>query len=1586
MAQTYAARESANEPEGVSARIAKALEDARRELIDLSRRNRLLHAPRTGKRPHCLEIRDAHPDDLFQGLVGQTKAYSFLSEDDSDRMLEGSPSSSSRRSLYLWTALTRESLDRRLLKLFREARTFEEEQGVNILFVAFGILKWFDDPRVEEPSLAPLVLVPVTLERKQGRDAFLLRGRDDDLIVNVSLREKLRIVAGIDLPELPDSDSWSPSDYFDSVASAIEAQQRWEVDRSALGLGFFTFSKFLMWRDLDASAWPQASQLLTHPLVGALMGEGQGVRAVAPIADDDEPIDKKIDLASAIHVLNADSSQAVVVEEARRQNNLVVQGPPGTGKSQTIANIIATAVHEGKSVLFVAEKAAALDVVHSRLKAVGLEPLCLEVHSRKATKLAVIASLERALRAVGISASDASNTPALRQVRDRLNEWSEKLHRPIGNTRRTPYRVMGTILKLRAEGTVFDCAVDPERLDIVNNWTEDQLRAAEELVDRAGLACSKLGGPPKDNSWFGTYGKRLTPLDLDRVTAALSATAESIPPVADGDIAIRKDFDLSNESTLADAYGLVQVSRLVADTSDVGRAALANSAWKNERIRISTLLEFGRSWSKLKTVFRKMAAEPVWKTDLSLIRTRLAAQGKSPFRLFSSKYRRAVAGLRAACRSEPPKRLAERLNLLDDLIAAKNSILKFAEEEEFAKAALGPLWAGENTRWDAIAQLMGTAEAIDHIQEGWALALRGLCSQAIGRMNVDQFEHTLDNLRQKLNRIDQYLAPDLLAIANATGWDEIPISKVACLIADWSSHLESYDDWVVARESIAGLNAVGLSSIAGDLTAGVVRFDELRRIFDLLVADSLWKRACQDDAALEEIDGVLRNEFVDDFRARDRRRIIQARTEVLARYIQSRPNGDVGEMGIIRDEIGKKRRHLPIRKLMERAGSAIQRLKPVFLMSPLSAAHFLPPGRITFDLMVIDEASQVPPEDALGVVARARQIIVVGDEKQLPPTNFFKMVTADEDEEEQEDSTSQSRTRDFESILTLARARGVSERMLKWHYRSRHPSLIALSNTECYGGSLLLPPSPLSTEQGLGLSMVRTPPGHYDRGGSGRNLVEANIVAEAVETHLREHAEQSLGVACFSVAQREAIEDALHERGLTSATDAFAPSGERFFVKNLETVQGDERDVVLISVGYGRDSLNRMSSNFGPVSRDGGERRLNVLISRARFRCVVYSSIGAGDIAADTKTRGTRMLREFLHYAETGKIAAGNVTGSDFDSPFEEAVALAIRRAGYRVASQVGVSGFRIDLGVFHPEEQGRFVLGVECDGATYHSSRSARDRDRLRQEVLENLGWKLHRIWSSDWFRNPNRETDRLLTAIKNACAEAPSDKKPKYGPPDTNNAPSLERSDADERIAPLSNVNPASELRQLTPYKECRLAVQRGVDMLQLPPRQLANLSFTVVKNEGPIHTEEVARRIREAFGLERTGTRILEAVTASLRVAEKNGALVGHRDFWSIPGENLGLPRDRRNAALALRRADRIAPTEYEAAISLILKQAVGCPQEELIVETAKLLGFDRTGPELKTAIRQQIEEMHRSGKVEMIDGQIRERTGKPLGVRK
>ena len=1523
-------------------RVAEALDDARRELIDISRRNRLLHTPRTGRRIHCLEFIDINPDAIFADLSRGGKAFSFRSEEEStDADAEGR----SKPLPTLKSRVSREVLDRRILKFFREARIIEEEQGVNILFLACGFLKWFDDPRSEEACWAPLILLPVLIERRQGRDPFVLRARDDDLVVNVSLREKLRSISKVELPEFPEGEDWLPSEYLDTVSAAVSGETRWEVDRDGVGLGFFTFSKFLMWRDLAASAWPEGGRLLAHPLVAALLGHGQGFDPAPPIADDDEPIDKKIDTAAAVHVLDADSSQALAVEEARSGRNLVIQGPPGTGKSQTIANIIAAAVHAGRSVLFVAEKAAALEVVHGRLKAVGLEALCLELHSRKATKAAVISSLDRALSVGGAVASDTGTTASLRAVRDRLNGWSETLHQEIGRSGRTPHQVMGQVLKLHADN------VRPfgEKLDAPGEWTAEELRIAEHSVDRAVAAIEKLGIAPTAHPWRGATGDLLTPFDADRLREAVDAAHDHVTAISAFLSQIGETLGPSLDDRLEDIPRLVVGLRHLAGMPNEGRAALSHTAWQSNRQRIRSLHDRGRHWSDQSAKLGQRVSDVVWGMQLEPLRQTIAVYGNSFSRVLRGSYRRAIAELNSVCRAKPPKTYAERVLLLDELITAQQARKWLTEEATFAENALGQLWAGEASPWSKVEALITWVEQSDKALTGIDYLRADVLSASVEwELFAEECERSLADLGKAVARIAS-LTGIQWTFLGLPSWEAASIADFAGVIGSWRASLNLYNDWVAAREALDLVRAAGLEVIARGLYDGTLEPFAARPKTDLLIAEALWRRARSDDPVLDEIDGTQRSECVESFRSLDRKRIDASRSEVLGKYLSQRPTGNAGEMGIIRAEIGKKRRHLPIRKLLERASTAVQKIKPVFLMSPLSVAQFLPPGRIDFELLVIDEASQVPPEDALGAVARSRHIVVVGDDKQLPPTNFFRLLINDDDDAEEDDAPP-GRTRDFESILTLARARGMPERMLRWHYRSRHPSLIALSNHACYAGSLLLPPSPQLANDGLGLTLVQTPAGHYDRGGTGRNQVEARIIAEYVERHLRERPDQSLGIACFSVAQRDAIEDAMHAASLTSAAEAFCPNGERLFVKNLETVQGDERDVVFISIGYGQDPQGRISVNFGPVSADGGERRLNVLISRARQRCVVFSSISAGDIRADAAPRGTRMLREFLHYAETGKIAAGDVTGQDADSPFEEAVSRVIRSNGYEVVSQVGVSGFRIDLGVIDPRQPGRFAIGVECDGATYHSARSARDRDRLRHQVLVQLGWRLHRIWSTDWFRNPQREIARLLVAIEDACSSAP----PVPGPQPVM-FPILEA----PVEPPRGQEPPPVEIADRLPaYEECRPIIPRQRELLQLSQSEMAAIAAFVVKAEGPIHPEEVARRIREAFGLERTGTRILSKISQALRAAENRGEIVSEEGFWSGRERTHALPRHRREAALSLRRADRIAPHEYRLAILKIVAAAVGIDRRDLIAETARLIGFDRTGTDLQAAIDRQI----------------------------
>lgn len=414
-------------------------------------------------------------------------------------------------------------------------------------------------------------------------------------------------------------------------------------------------------------------------------------------------------------------------------------------------------------------------------------------------------------------------------------------------------------------------------------------------------------------------------------------------------------------------------------------------------------------------------------------------------------------------------------------------------------------------------------------------------------------------------------------------------------------------------------------------------------------------------------------------------------------------------------------------------------------MSPMSVAQYLEPGKHTFDLLVVDEASQMKPEDALGAMLRCAQAVIVGDPEQLPPSDFF-VAAGDSNAEEAEDAPE-------ESILELGRRCWHPMRMLEVHYRSRHHSLIAYSNREFYDERLLVYPSPVAEDPDFGVSCRRID-GHYEVG-QGRNRQEAAAIVEEAAALMRARLDQSIGIVAVNQAQRDLIETLMDERtasdpDIQAYRQEWSGKLEDFFIKNLENVQGDERDIILISTVYGRTAEGVFHQHFWPINKAYGHRRLNVLFTRAKRKLTVFTSLDHAQIVADGNRRGVRVLKEFLEYATHGTITPGRATGGEPESDFERWFLSRLKSAGYDAHPQVGVAKYRIDIGVVHPDKEGSYVLGVECDGATYHSSKSARDRDRLRQDVLEGLNWKIHRVWSTDWYRDPEREFTRLVQNIE--------------------------------------------------------------------------------------------------------------------------------------------------------------------------------------------------------------------------------------------
>lgn len=693
------------------------------------------------------------------------------------------------------------------------------------------------------------------------------------------------------------------------------------------------------------------------------------------------------------------------------------------------------------------------------------------------------------------------------------------------------------------------------------------------------------------------------------------------------------------------------------------------------------------------------------------------------------------------------------------------------------------------------------------------------------------------------------------------------------------------------------------------------------------------------DPALAKVRSYDKDAIVAEYRTLDRDLIRHAVSPIIASANLLRPQSNHGQSGVIKSEALKKRRHMPIRDLLSRTQNAAQAIKPVFMMSPLSVSQFLPPG-MKFDVVIFDEASQVRPSDAINCIYRGSSLIIAGDDRQLPPSNYWDSDSGDDEMLEDDiDAT------DFESILDIAK-RALPSRSLLWHYRSRHENLITFSNRNFYDGKLFTFPSARQESDDLGVAFFKVA-GIYRRGTTRDNPDEARSVAVRVEHHFDTRPDRTLGVVTFSNPQRDAVEreiDLLRAR--RPDLEGFFSSDRLhgFFVKNLESIQGDERDVIIFSIGYGFDANGKMTNNFGPINRPKGWRRLNVAITRALYRVEVVSTISASDIGASS-TDEVRFFQQYLAYAEFGPaILDINFQGSDgeAESPFEESVLHVLEGWGYKVRSQIGTAGYRIDLGIEHPELPGIFVLGIECDGYAYHSSQVARDRDRLRQEVLESLGWSLHRIWGTAWYRHQNEEKDRLKQAIENA----------------------MSREDTWTGLISQKSVRPVIETEDdEIPAIPAWVETYKAVSQVTLLPRHIRpsdiqalsymrRLIEEVVAFEGPVHVSILEQRLRDAWNIGRIGAAIREIWQRALKTAS---VVVRDEYFYGLADQEIRV----RVSGEQQRIVNQVDIEEIANAMDQLAKDALAISDTELFTAIARIYGWSRTGSEIQSRLEEALE---------------------------
>jgi hypothetical protein len=752
----------------------------------------------------------------------------------------------------------------------------------------------------------------------------------------------------------------------------------------------------------------------------------------------------------------------------------------------------------------------------------------------------------------------------------------------------------------------------------------------------------------------------------------------------------------------------------------------------------------------------------------------------------------------------------------------------------------------------------------------------------------------------------------------AFGSDEPSFTALAARLGDWAAAPEALDAWLGWRRAAA--SATGLEPLLERLADGRIAPEAAEDVFSFALHEGLLRIAMAEHPELAAFDGATADRLVEDFREADRARITLTRAEAAyahALRVKEVRDGAPG-MAVLRGEMEKKRGHLPVRELLLRASQAVQKAKPIFMMSPLSVAQFLTPPHglkpgLSFDLLVIDEASQVEPVDALGAIARCRQVVVVGDDKQMPPTRFFQRMTGEEGEEAIEDASDVVAAGDVESILGLCNARGLPSAMLRWHYRSRHESLIATSNAEFYDNRLFILPSPRARSAALGLSLRRVE-GRFDTGGTGTNAEEARAVAEAVMAHARETPGDTLGVAAFSIRQRDAILNAVEAaRRENPDTEAFftSHSDEPFFVKNLENVQGDERDSIMISVGYGRGADGKLAMRFGPLSADGGERRLNVLITRAKKRCIVFSSIGADDIdLARASGRGVATLKTFLAFAAAGDGSRATAAKTQA-APLAAAIGKAIEAAGKEAVPRVGMAGLFLDVAA---RDSGNYVLGIEADAGDWAALRCARDRERGRDSALQAMGWKLARAWSLSWYGRPEAEAARIAALLGAAPA-----------------------------ASAVESTAPTPETGLAEPYQEAAPEVPKSTAIADVPFATLAGIIAEIIAVESPITTESLGERVRLLWGLEALPTPARDALRQAAALARQLHGVKEEQGFLLAEGAAIA-PRDRRATGAHLRRAAAISPREIAATAEKLLALRPATTEAELAAGIHRALGLD------------------------------------------
>lgn len=1426
--------------------------------------------------------------------------------------------------------------------LARRSNTVIEESGCNPLFLTIGLIKWYETDRSAERGVgafyAPIFLLPVKLPRRKSGPYYSIEYDFGDLQLNMTALEYFKQNYGLSFSnlegDLPKKDDVPDVRLiYNTLRKDLGDKRGWDIIENTSILAIFNFAHFVMWNDIKT----RRQKLMENPIIATLVSGEKHFSEVEALVRPEE-LDDKIKPATLAVPLPADSSQIKAIADAGLGESFILDGPPGTGKSQTIANMIVNFLYNGKSVLFVAEKEVALDVVKERLDALSLGDFCLEISSVNAAKSLILPRLGKLLESGPTSSAPdyKEKSAEIAARREYLNSILKDLHDPAGFFL-SPYEAIVEYLAVKNYKGRIECSeVYAASLD------EKRYQAAVESLKDLGEKSQSVGGY-FDNP-FAPYSRDDYSFEIrDAIMAKLEpllSIVEELRLDSYNDFVKEKaltEFMMSRKNTEV----FSELLKCVQNESRLYYKLVAEPLFASSKISImarlseeeaclaatdSLLKSYSPSVLSLADDETFLAQKDVLPTSSFFTRLSLKGRMKKTFKEYSlihkapneELFRKTIGDLsslheakgRIAASSPYVRSVFFSLSLTNEAeiaLAKKRFEASFAFGAELAKLDV--------SKDEQRVALCGYFEKLSQIDQGFF-------SSTFLKFQKDfaEFSKCSDDLRDDF----QF---DLSRYADGSSyWRKLGASLRNCLAK--SGELVTY---VSLLNAIKEAEKLVPSSLIDGYKNGSIQDRELIPVYQAALFYRILA-SCFAKKGLGSLSGEESERKIAEYKSLMDEFARLSVLETAARVTSSFPSGVTNfatstEAAQLKKYAKNGGKGISLRSLFKMYGSLIHTLCPCFLMSPTAVVQYLDPDAYSFDAVIFDEASQIPTSEAIGAIARGKSVIIAGDQQQMPPTNFFSANVGAHDDYDNDISTLDD---DLESLLDDAIVMGLPRKRLTWHYRSRHEALIAFSNNKFYENSLLTFPSPSEEKSSVTFHYVKE--GNYQKG-RGVNKNEALAIVKEVKRRLadKDLASRSIGIVTFNEAQQNEVENLLGDDLQTKW------GSKKLFVKNLENVQGDEADVIYFSVTYGPDKNGVLSLNFGPLSRAKGERRLNVAVSRAREEMHVYSSILPSDIKAENaKNEGAGYLRDFLLFASLGPSSLHNIVGNKLAKSgvsVADYLAADLRKLNYAVDVAVGNSTFKIDLALKDPDDEGKYVLGILMDGESYCSSLTCRDRNIVEPNQLKSLKWNLIRVWSSEYLDHPNVVLNRIVNAFNRV--------KSGYGISQTT-APRADLSDVEFPKKKIDSTPNAIAYR-LSDVKK----IAYPANSLERPfVSETALFLNEVINAEYPISLSLLSDRLKQRLSLKKMGSTSRSLLSMALSMDNVQAENCAGMAFYWPGGVSIIAYRHYRlnNEEKGVKREiSDISFTELGNAFADILLSQGRMSDEDLYKQTLLLFGF-------------------------------------------